>query len=164
MSQIKQGLSPMIHPDTEFLILGSLPSDQSLEKQQYYGNKQNDLWALLSLCLNEEELNDRDLSYSRKLTILKEHRIGLWDVFKEAIRPGSLDSQIKSEVLNDFTVLKRKAPGLRKVIFNGKKAGKHEKILRDLGYDTAVVYSSSSQVRYLDKKRKKMWVEALEEK
>ena len=40
----KSGLTPVIDDKTEVLILGTLPSDISLTKGQYYANPANDFW------------------------------------------------------------------------------------------------------------------------
>ena len=50
----KAGLSPVIDDKTEVLILGSLPSDVSLAKGQYYANPSNDFWKLIGQVLEPE--------------------------------------------------------------------------------------------------------------
>src|SRR5579862_986741 len=48
----KFGLAPVIDSKTEILILGTLPSDVSLAKGQYYANPNNDFWKLMGAVLN----------------------------------------------------------------------------------------------------------------
>jgi hypothetical protein len=48
----KSGLTPVIDDKTEVLILGTLPSDISLAKGQYYANPANDFWKLIGQVLN----------------------------------------------------------------------------------------------------------------
>jgi double-stranded uracil-DNA glycosylase len=49
----KFGLDPVVDEHTEILILGTLPSDESLSKGQYYAKPSNDFWKLLQAVLNE---------------------------------------------------------------------------------------------------------------
>jgi TDG/mug DNA glycosylase family protein len=49
----KFGLVPVIDDRTEVLILGTLPSDVSLAKSQYYANASNDLWKLIGQVFNQ---------------------------------------------------------------------------------------------------------------
>src|SRR4029453_13419391 len=43
------GLPPLIDERSRVLVLGSFPSKQSLEKQEYYGNRQNHFWQIMGL-------------------------------------------------------------------------------------------------------------------
>lgn len=140
----KFGLAPVIDDETKILILGTLPSDVSLAKGQYYANPSNDFWKLIGGVLNQ---NFGTLPYERKVETLNAQRIGLWDIYQNCIRPGSMDSDITEHELNDFKTLKKIAPRLRRVCFNGKKAGASENLLRDLGYLTLVLPSSSGANR-----------------
>jgi double-stranded uracil-DNA glycosylase len=65
------------------------------------------------------------LPYNRRVKILTDHRIALWDVLAAAERPGSLDSSIVHATAraNDFETLFRSHPHIRRVFFNGRKAG-----------------------------------------
>lgn len=131
---------PVVNRNTEVLILGSFPGIASLEKQEYYGHPQNLFWKLVGDVINEDMVS---MSYSKRLTTLKKNRIGLWDVLQTCSREGSLDSNIKSEQKNQFNLLKKKAPKIKRVFFNGKKAGSYHKILEELGYETTILPSSS---------------------
>jgi hypoxanthine-DNA glycosylase len=44
----KRCFAPVIDDRTRLLILGSLPGDKSLMAQEYYGNRQNQFWALIA--------------------------------------------------------------------------------------------------------------------
>ncbi|WP_332881585.1 uracil-DNA glycosylase family protein [Methanosarcina horonobensis] len=44
---IKRGFPPVLDKNTEILILGSLPGDESLRRRQYYGHPGNDFWRLV---------------------------------------------------------------------------------------------------------------------
>jgi len=155
---IKRGLPAILDENTEILILGSLPSDESIRKQQYYGNPGNDFWRLVGNAIEE---NLPDMDYDRRLETLKRNRIGLWDVFKAGSREGSPDSKIGDEEINDFSCLKKRVPELKLICFNGKKAGEYELFLREMGYETKVLPSSSGANRRFSKNRDLEWGAAL---
>jgi hypoxanthine-DNA glycosylase len=76
---------------------------------------------------------------------LLKNKIGLWDVLTEADRVGSLDSNIQSEVLNDFSGLFTDYPKIRKLAFNGDKAFKsYLKMRAGLQQKELVLLTSSS--------------------
>ena len=153
----KKGLAPIIDTDTRILILGSLPSDESIRKQQYYGNPVNDFWRLISEVIGEDITS---FDYSTRIGKLQEHGIGLWDVFSTSEREGSMDSNIKNVEINDFLNLKNVTPNLRLICFNGKKAGEFEKIIPvygGCGIETKVLPSSSGANRRNSKKRIAEW-------
>ena len=111
---------PVATPGAEALILGSLPGRKSLEMQQYYAHPQNAFWRLITQILGAEW----PLPYTRRVKLLTENRIALWDVLAAAERPGSLDSSIvhASALANDFAAFFRAHPQIRRVYFNGRKA------------------------------------------
>jgi len=75
------------------------------------------------------------------------------DVFKAGDRVGSGDAKIRDEEMNQFSILKEIAPKLRLICFNGKKSGKYESILREIGYETKILPSSSGANRRSLEKR-----------
>jgi hypoxanthine-DNA glycosylase len=150
----KQGFPAVVDDKTEILILGSLPGDVSIRKHQYYGHPGNDFWRLLGRILGED-LHSMD--YQNRLETLKCNKIGLWDVFKAGKREGSEDAKIKDEEINQFSMLKELAPNLKLVLFNGKKSGVYEPILRKMGYETKVLPSSSGANRRFLKNRISEW-------
>ena len=150
----KKGLAPIIDTNTCILILGSLPSDESIRKQQYYGNPGNDFWKLISETISKDITA---LDYNSKIQTLQEYGIGLWDIFSTSEREGSLDSNIKNEEINDFSNIKDIAPNLRLICFNGKKAGEFEDTFREYGIKTKVLPSSSGANRRYSKKRIVEW-------
>ena len=111
---------PIASANSEVLILGSLPGRMSLEMQQYYAHPQNAFWKIITQILGAEW----PLPYARRVKLLTEHRIALWDVLAAAERPGSLDSSIvhASALANDFAAFFRTHPLIRRVYFNGRKA------------------------------------------
>lgn len=107
-------------PDADTLVLGSLPGQRSLAMQKYYAHPQNAFWKLITAIFDVEG----DLPYARRVQLLTENRIALWDVLAAAERPGSLDSSIvhASALANDFAGFFRRHPRVTRVFFNGRKA------------------------------------------
>ncbi len=140
----KTGLEQIIDENTTILILGSLPSNESLRQQQYYAHPGNDFWKLISITIGQD-ISRRE--YDEKIRILQENGIGLWDVFRECDRKGSADSNITNTQINDYSRLDRMAPKLEMVCFNGKKAGEAEHLFKERGYRTNVLPSSSGANR-----------------
>ena len=116
----KQGLQPVIGKNPRILILGSLPGDESLRKQEYYGNPINMFWDVMSGILGKPA----PATYPEKVEYLKRHGIALWDVLCSAEREGSLDSNIKDEEFNDITKLIADNPSIEVIVTNGGKAEK----------------------------------------
>ncbi len=160
---MKRGLPPIVDKNSRILILGSLPGDISLAKQQYYGNPRNHFWSILSAILGEEIPAD----YPARIAILSAHRIALWDVLQAASRPGSLDTAIRERVPNDLREILRQYPNIRFILLNGGEAGKSFRLFfPDLAIPHAQVRSSSPvpsrAVNTLDEKIRQ-WSEALAE-
>lgn len=140
----KSGFSPIIDNNTEILILGSLPSDISINTGEYYANPQNQFWRIIYAIFNNGVLLHQ---YHEKTNLLLKNKIGLWDVLTEADRNGSLDSNIQSEVLNDFNSLFIDYPNVRKLAFNGDKAFKYYfRMKAELPQKELVLLTSSSSM------------------
>jgi hypoxanthine-DNA glycosylase len=117
----KKSFDPVVDPKTRLLVLGSLPGEQSLALQQYYGNRQNRFWTLMSDVI---QVDLTPLAYAARLQTLLQHYVGLWDVVAEAHRPGSLDGNIRDHDDNDLLGLLAHYPGIACVAFNGGTAKK----------------------------------------
>jgi len=102
-----------------------MPSVQSLEKQQYYGNKRNQFWEIIYSLFNKDVEEDYD---NRKIFLLS-HHIAIWDVLKSCDRVGSSDSKIINPVSNYFENFFNQYLDIKAVFFNGSKA---EKLFRKL--------------------------------
>lgn len=111
------GFPAIIGHHPQVLILGSMPSIVSLEKQQYYGFKHNRFWKIISSYF-DCELND----YAAKKQCIMNHHLILWDVIKYCEREGSLDSNIKNVEVNDIEQLLNTYPTIQTVLCNGKKS------------------------------------------
>lgn len=126
---IQNILPPIINEEARVLIVGSMPGVQSLEKQQYYGNPRNHFWTIIGRIV-EQQMPEQ---YEARLQILQQHRIALWDVIKECERVGSLDSNIKAEVPNDFESMLARYSNIQAIAFNGTKA--KETFRKKIGFE-----------------------------
>jgi hypoxanthine-DNA glycosylase len=117
----KRSFDPVVDGNTRLIVLGSLPGDKSLAAQEYYGNRQNKFWTLMSSVIGIELVS---LEYGARLQSLLEHSVGLWDVVAEAHRPGSLDSNIQDRQNNDLLGLLARFPSIQAIAFNGGTAAK----------------------------------------
>ena len=112
--------APVLAPQTRVVILGSMPGHLSLKRDQYYAHPQNRFWPIM----HELFGIGLELSYAKRLELLTQAGVGLWDVLKHCEREGSLDSSIvgRTEVPNDFRLLFDRCPAVRALFFNGQKA------------------------------------------
>ena len=117
-NEFKTSFSAITESSVEILILGSMPSDSSLQKQEYYAHPQNRFWKIVATITN----NAIPIEYTDKLAILKNNSIALWDVVYQAIRPGSMDSSIEQETPNDIETLLHHHQNIKTIAFNGKKS------------------------------------------
>ncbi len=130
MSELLQGLPPVIARGTKLVVLGSFPGVASLEAGQYYAHPRNHFWPILSALWG---LDLRALPYARRLQELRERGLGVWDVYAACRREGSLDSAIQAPEFNDLASLKRRAPGLRGVAHNGGESARAMAHTRQFG-------------------------------
>jgi len=151
---IKQGLPPVSDESTLVLILGSFPGEQSLERRQYYANRGNDFWKLIGHAIDENIIT---LDYPEKIKRIQAHGIGLWDVYKQCEREGSMDKHIKKPIRNVFSTIRFQFPQIKTIFLNGKTLGIHEAYLQSSGFKTKVLLSSSSANRNQSPKRKSEW-------
>jgi hypoxanthine-DNA glycosylase len=117
----KRCFDPVVDAQTRLLVLGSLPGEKSLALQEYYGNRQNRFWFLMSEVIGVDLVR---LDYASRLATLQERCVGLWDVVAEAHRPGSLDSRIRDRNDNDLLALLASLPQLTTIAFNGGTAAR----------------------------------------
>jgi TDG/mug DNA glycosylase family protein len=111
---------PSAGDSCRILVLGTMPGVESLRQQQYYAHPRNAFWSIMGDIWGFSP----ELPYPERLAALNGQGIGLWDTVRSCERRGSLDSDIRNPVFNDFATLFRRCPNLRKVCLNGKGAGK----------------------------------------
>lgn len=134
------GFGPVLDAGCETLILGSFPSEASLAAGHYYAHPRNQFWPILAALLGEPLAT---LPFDDRYRRVLEHRIGIWDVLGACERHGSLDADIRAGAANDFALLERLGPRLRRVLFNGRTAGRFEPRFCQHGYETRVLPSTS---------------------
>ena len=152
------GLPPMIDAQARTLILGSFPSEASLKAQQYYAHRQNQFWKILGAVLGQPLY---EMEYEKRWRHLHAAGIAVWDVYATCEREGSLDSDIRLGVANDFASLRKIAPDLRRVCFNGQTAGKFQRLLADSGYEVRVLPSTSPAYTLGFEKKLALWQDQL---
>jgi len=115
---IKTAFPPIADANSKLLLLGTMPGDRSLRLQQYYGHAGNHFWKLIYTLFGKP----LDPEYEARKLFLLEHEIALWDVLESCTCEGSLDSNIKNEVVNDFATFYEQHPAITHVFFDSKKA------------------------------------------
>ena len=132
---------PVVGESPRVLILGTLPGQESLRRQQYYAHPRNAFWKILFQIFN---YNFTD-NYEARLTLIKENGIALWDICQLGMRKGSLDSDIKYEIPNEIPPFLERHPTIKTVFFNGKKAEQlFEKYFERSAYITYITLLSTS--------------------
>ncbi len=135
-----RGFPPVINRNVERLILGSFPSAASLAAGQYYAHPRNQFWRLVGDLLGEPL---DAMAYRLRLRRVLAHRLGIWDVLHACDREGSGDSSIRNQSPNRFARLRRLAPHLTTVAFNGQAAGRYAPEFIAAGFRTTALPSSS---------------------
>lgn len=130
----KIGFGPTVNEKSRVLILGTIPSIESLRKQERYGHKSNQFWKIIFTLFNKP-LPD---AYEEKNALLIEHNIAIWDVLESCEGKGSLDSNIVNEKPNDFEAFFKKYPHIKHIFFTGKKAAEFYK--KYVGFDKEKTY------------------------
>ena len=120
MQEVIYSFPPNVNADVRVLILGSMPSAESLAKSQYYAHKRNAFWPIMGKLFQF----DPGIPYSGRLQLLLQNHIALWDVVASCRRTGSADSAISGPVFNNIPALLQNLPHLRRVFCNGTFAAK----------------------------------------
>lgn len=157
---MKTGLAPIYDSHTKILILGSAPSEISLARQQYYANPGNQFWKIVFSIL-EPSIPEE---YGARIALLKQHNVGLWDVYRKFDRDGSMDTNFSAVIPNDFSAVLSEAP-IELIIANGKKA--YHEALKISQFDELTILpalSTSGANNGRAKERMISWYEALQSK
>ena len=116
----KQAFHPIADLNSKILILGTMPGESSIKKQQYYGHGANHFWKII-FSLFEQPLSQ---SYEERKQLLAINSIALWDVLESCEGKGSSDSNIKNEKPNDFVTFYSEHPLIKTVFLTSGKAEK----------------------------------------
>lgn len=113
-----RGFDPIVGNDALAVILGTLPSEESVRAAQYYANPNNAFWYIAA------QLFGATGTYTARVQALIRNQIAIWDVLKSAERSGSQDQQIikGTAVPNDFQWFFCTYPSIKTVFFNGQAA------------------------------------------
>ncbi|MBI5792463.1 MAG: DNA-deoxyinosine glycosylase [Rhodocyclales bacterium] len=153
------GLAPVIDHRARVLVLGSFPSTASLAAQQYYAHPQNLFWRIVGETIKQPL---REMDYPARLAAVQAAGIAIWDVFATCERAGSLDAAIRDAVPNPLAEIKKSAPALRRICFNGRMAATRIREMEALGFQAVVLPSTSpanAGMAYAEKLAR--WREAL---
>ena len=152
---------PWADKNTHALIVGTMPSAESLRQQMYYAHPQNRFWRYMAEILNA---GLPVATAAERRALLLRHGLGLWDALAACERDGSLDSEIKNARPNDFSRL----PQVKFYIFNGQKAFQYFKkfngnLLKTDASNYAVLPSTSpANASIHDNIKFSLWRQAIE--
>ncbi len=163
LTGVTEGFAPILGKAPAVLVLGTLPSQKSLEKSEYYGHPQNGFWRIMSTLVGAEG------DYGRRCRRLMDARIAVWDVLAASVRPGSMDADIDmaTATANPLAELVNAEATLERVCFNGQAAAKLfrrlvpvERIDRNIDFMTLPSTSPAYAAMSLAEKTRR-WREAL---
>lgn len=112
---------PILPAKPRVLILGSMPSVQSLRDNMYYANPQNAFWSILFEVCAEPFSRD----FARWRAICLKYEIAVWDVLQCCVRQGSADSSISAAQANNLVDLLARTPSIQGVCYNGGAAWRY---------------------------------------
>lgn len=110
--------SPIFNADSKILILGTIPSTQSLASGFYYGHPSNRFWKIISRITKSPKIPQ---AIEEKKTLLLQHKIALFDVIQECQIEGSSDKSIQCMKATDISSILEQAD-IRQIYTNGRKA------------------------------------------
>ena len=157
----KTAFAPIADTDSKILLLGTMPGEESLRRQEYYGHKSNQFWKILFTLYNKPLADD----YKERVALLQENGIALWDVLQSCEGAGSLDSNIKNEQPNDFKKFYKKYPQIKHIFFTSQKAKQF--YVKYVGLDEIHTFSvlpspSPANAKMRPDEKIKSWREILE--
>jgi hypoxanthine-DNA glycosylase len=158
--EVLHGFPPVVGQSTRVLVLGSFPSAASLRAGQYYAHPRNLFWPLVGELLGKPL---EKLDYQERIDWVASRGLGIWDVYRQCQRTGSLDADIRAPVLNDVQRVISQLPRLRMIAHNGRESAKVMKFTRALGFDTVVLPSTSpANASWSRARKKEAWARAFD--
>jgi len=112
-----KGFEAIISHQPRWMVLGTMPSVQSLKQEFYYAHPRNAFWPIMQSLVNMSTSSIED-----KIALVDKAGLVVWDVLESCDRQGSLDSAIKSPQANDFESFLANDVKIDTICFNGKKA------------------------------------------
>jgi double-stranded uracil-DNA glycosylase len=114
----KRSFPPVVDGRARVLVLGTLPGEESLRRQEYYAHPRNLFWPILFTLFDAAPAAD----YQARLAFALAQQVALWDVCAAGEREASADATIRREVPNTIDRLLDAHPLIRAVAFNGTGA------------------------------------------
>ena len=135
-----QGLPPIL-PEGKIraLILGSFPSVQSLEKQQYYAHPQNWFWRVMQHC---KVVKYALAPYDERIEQVKAKNIAIWDLYEQVRREGSGDDKIRDAAPNEIAEL-QESRGPFPILLNGRRLREFRRAFPGLEAELVALPSTS---------------------
>ena len=112
--------APVADAECRVLILGTMPSVESLRQGFYYAHPRNAFWRIVADTIGAE----LPVTIEAKKRLLLSHHLALWDVLASCEREGSLDSAILAPQPNDIPALLKACPRIERVCLNGGTAAR----------------------------------------
>ena len=114
----KRSFPPIVDALSRVLVLGTLPGEESLRRQQYYAHPRNLFWPIVFALFGATSPAD----YDARLAFIAAYRIALWDVCEVGERERSADTTIRRERPNVIDRLLDEHRLIHAVAFNGTGA------------------------------------------
>ena len=141
-----ESFPPVAAAGARVLILGSMPGEESLRRQQYYANPRNAFWRIMGALLNPELDVAPELPYGARLALLQQRRVALWDVAHRCRRVASADATLRDVEPNAIPALLRRHASIVAVFCNGRTA---EQLFRRLVWPEVAAHAPQVHVGYL---------------
>jgi hypoxanthine-DNA glycosylase len=101
MEYVFHTIAPIVSPESEILILGTMPSPKSRADSFYYAHPQNRFWPALALVYGEPAPQ----TPTEKKALVLRRRLALWDVLRSCTIIGASDASIRNPAANDVAGL-----------------------------------------------------------
>lgn len=109
---------PIYNAASEILILGSLPSIESVKRGFYYMHPENRFWKVLSRIYEEDAYH---MSIEDKSLFILKHHLALYDIIYSCTIKNSSDSSITNPICTNIKEVLR-GMNTKKILLNGKTA------------------------------------------
>ncbi|MCI9182050.1 MAG: DNA-deoxyinosine glycosylase [Acholeplasmatales bacterium] len=109
---------PIYNAASEILILGSLPSVESVKRGFYYMHPENRFWKVLSRIYEEDAYH---MSIEEKSLFILKHHLALYDIIYSCTIKNSSDSSITNPICTNIKEVLR-GMNTKKILLNGKTA------------------------------------------
>ena len=125
MERVVHTIAPVLSPESEILILGTMPSPKSREAAFYYAHPQNRFWPALARALDAPFPSTRE----EKIRLILSKRLALWDVLQSCEITVASDASIQNPVANDIPALIRQTRITRVLCTGATSARLYRKLL-----------------------------------